>query len=294
MKENKKRIIFWFAVMVFFLILTIVGKNSFNQGFGTYGNIKKILDPVALEFNTSEKVTKIPDMRAEVTKDNLLITYVNGERKKEKYYFKFIDDNGMQYITNTDENNSTMWEFIVIQVVDAIYHVNGGTGSVFELYDIKAFSTTTLLEGFKYDGAGRVASINLNTNLVKNVLGKINSLKDDNYVRDSDLASLTTELNQKGFFRFNKDDINLYIKSVNKTYEIYVALTDENSVRAYKSIANVIKVLKSSIYASLIDSDDNVVFDSNSKYYQTITNAVFNEAGIFNTDDSIFEVILFK
>ena len=116
MKENKKRIIFWFIVMVICFSLSLFGRKSFNEGYGKYGTVKKILDPIAVEFNTNDMVVRYDDLRAEVKKDKLVVSYmayVNGKKKKINYVFDYVNNNGVEYITNTDENDRWLIQFII-------------------------------------------------------------------------------------------------------------------------------------------------------------------------------------
>ena len=294
MKENKKRIIFWAFIMIIFLFLGIYGRSSFKQGFGRYGAMKKILEPIVIEFNTLDDVKKLTDTRAEVIKNDLVVTYITTDNKKEKYVYTYSNENGIESIANQDAYNSIQWNFIAKHMADAVYHANGGKGSIFDLYSYEIFRETNLTDGLIYDEISKNVSINIRTNVVKNIKGKYKSLFDDIYVKDVDLATLINDLKTNNVFTYNNQDIKIYVKNTTKSYDIYAAITEENSDRVYKSIANIIKFLKSDVYSQLKIENEVPQFESENTSYYTQYNATFSEASIFTINDNLFELSLFK
>lgn len=294
MKENKKRIIVYSIIMFVFLILFFLGRSAYNKGYGTYGSMKQKLGPYAVEFNILDEVKRLTDIRAEVEKDKLVVTYITAENKKEKYKFEYKNENGIEYITNKDEYGNNTWNFVAYQMANAVYHINGGKGSIFNSYDPKLFATTTINDGLIIDTNTKTVSINLKTNVVNNVMGKLPSLKDDLYAKDTDLTTLASELKTNGFFRFEKQDIKIYVKTVGNTYEIYSSVTDDNVSRVYKSLASVVKILKPDVYQKLNLAENTNAFESGNSYFQSNMNVTFSEANIFGINDNIIQVILFK
>ena len=294
MKENKKRIIIYSIIMFVFLILFFVGRNAYNSGYGTYGSMKKKLEPYAVEFNILDDVKRLTEIRADIEKDKLVVTYITAEKKKEKYKFEYKNENGTEYITNKDEYGNNTWNFVAYQMANAVYHINGGKGSIFTLYDPKEFATTTINDGLIIDSNNKIVTINIKTNVVNNIAGKIPSLKDDIYAKESDLTTLASELKTNKFFKYENQDIKLYIKDVGNTYEIYSSIKDDNAQRVYKSLASVVKILKPDVYQKLNLSENITAFESGNSYFQSNMNVTFSEANIFDMNDNVLQIILFK
>ena len=294
MKENKKRIVFWFVIMIIFLILGFVGKNSFKNGYGKYGFAKKILEPLATNFNTSEDVKKLTDIRAKVEKDYLVVIYKNIDGKNEKYKFNYYNENNIEYIKNKDEYGNNMWSFIAQEMANAAYHLNGGKGSLFKLYDSKIFGETTLEDGLIYNINSKEVSINIKTNIVKNISGRYKTLKDDIYIKDEDMTKIVNELNTNKNYLYTNDDIKIYITNSNNSYDIYSSITEENIYRSNKSIANIIKALNEEAYKTLNITEDNIIFESSTSYYTSQFNAIFSEPGVYDENDSLFKLTLNK
>ncbi len=294
MKENKKRITFYGIIFVIFLILSIYGLNLYNKGYGKYGQIKLKLDPIALEFNTLQDVRNLTDITASVKKDQLIVTYINVSNKKEKYIYQYTENNGIEYITNTDEYNSNTWNFIAIQMINAVYHANGGKGNVFELYDMKTFESTTLIEGLTLSTTKKTVSINIKANIVKNISGKYPSIKDEKYIKAEDLVALKDTLATDGKMQIKVDDVNVYVKQNDEGYEIYSTVVNDNRQRVYKSIGNIIQLLKPSLYELLLGADNEIHFETESTEYQYLETITFSESGIFETNNEVFEITFKK
>ena len=179
-------------------------------------------------------------------------------------------------------------------MANSVYHLNGGTGSIFDLYDYNVFETTTLLDGLIYNEGRKTVTINIRTNVVKNIYGKIDSKKDDVFASEEDLFNMQSDLSTQTYFRFVKEDINMYVRSVNDSYELYIAVTENNRDRALKSLANAIKILKPNVYATIVDENGNINFSPDSTDYQMNANVTFSEAGIYQTNDSILEIVINK
>ena len=294
MKENKNRILFWLIIMLISFALFYYGKNYFNQGYGTYGKIFKILDPIATDYNTLDAVKRLTDIRATVSKDQLVINYKNSEGKTEKYRFKYVNENGIEYITNKDEYNTNTWNTIIRHMTDAIYHANGGKGSVFSLYNMATFKNTTLKDGILYNDTTRTVSFNIRANIVNNIKGKFETINDNIYAKDEDLTTLISSLEKTRTFLYNQGDLKMYIQDKNDSYKIYVNITDLNKNRAYLSIANAVKVLKPKTYEKLNIVDNIVTFDTSSNSYTIIENSTTFDTSIFTGNESILEFTLSK
>lgn len=294
MKENKKRIIFWFIVFLIFVSCSIYGKKLFNDGYGKYGEYKKILEPIMYEFNTLPDINKLTDIKTRVTKNTLVVSYVNSSNKKEKFVYEYGTKDNIRYITSKDNDKSNNWTIVMLNMINAVYHINKGTGSIYEKYDFSTFEKTTLEEGVIYNPDLRTVTINIDANIANNIEGKYASLKDDKYVKEEDLADLLAKLEQDHKFRIQIDDIKMYIKDDKNQYDIYIAYTDDNIQRVYKSLEAAIKILKPDIYLGLLDEEGNLKFEENSKDYTILTNAVFSEPDIFNVEDKLINLTLYK
>ena len=256
--------------------------------------MKKIYDPIVLEFNTSDEVKRLTDIRANVSKDEIIVTYITPDKKKQKFVFEYYKTNNIEYIKNKDEYNSTTWSFIAQQMANAVYHLNGGKGSLFDLYDPTIFSETTIQDGLIYNTSSKEVMINIKANVASNIYGKYKTLKDDVYIKDEDIVNLASELDKDKTFKYNDQDIKIYVKNTDTSYEIYSALSNDNAYRSNLSVANIIKKLKPAVYETLNITDTNIIFETNTSTYSTQYNVVFSESGIFETNDKIFKLTLFK
>lgn len=294
MKENKKRIIFWFIVWLVFTSLSIYGVYLYRNGHGKYGNIIKILEPISVEFNTIPDIASMQDITSKVKDDKIVVTYQGAGGQKTNYEFQYVNNNNIEYITNTDKDGTSTWKFIVLNMINAVYHYNGGIGSIFDDYDLETFTKTSIEEGIVYSEENHQLSLNIRVNLLDSLKEKYTSKKEDIFVKEEDLVNVIDIIEEEGSFQYQLSDINLYIRKLDTQYEIFVSVTEINYDRAMKSVANVIKVLKPNVYKTIVDEAGIITFEAETKDYYSIENATFSEADIFKPNDVIFEVVLKK
>ena len=287
MKENKKRIIVWGCICLFFIILSVVGISSHKAGRGRYGNISTKLEPIKTSFNSLHEVIVLSDMKAEVKGNKIVVSYINKDNKKEKYEYTYYNENGMEYIVNTYENSTG--ELVAKQMVNAVYRKNGGTDSIYKIYEYTEFAKATIADGINL--TNKTISINLNKNLAVSLKGKIKSLQDDNYIKDSDLANIKEELEISKTVTKEIDDIKLYVMDNETTYDIYVSYTDDNKERSLKSLGNAVKALNPTVYSKLTLSADGVpTFDSTSTDYKFTEEANIISITYYSIEDIVFKV----
>ena len=135
-------------------------------------------------------------------------------------------------------------------------------------------------------------TINLNTNVVANLIEKIPTLKEGNSIKEEELTEMLDTLKTTKKYRLQKEDLIVYVKDVNTSYEIYFQYTEETDM--FKSLANVVKILNPEIYKYMVDENGVTNIEPGSPYYNIITNVNFTEPDIFTNTTGIFETIISK
>ena len=290
MKENKKRIIVWGIICFIFIILSITGIVSHNKGYGKYGDTQTKLEPIATAFNSLHEVIVLTDMHAEAKANKIVVTYINAEDKKEKYEYTYYNENGIEYIANTYETQTG--ELVAKQMVNAVYRKNGGTDSIYKLYDYTSFGQAKLSDGINL--SNKTITININTNLAVSLKGKIKSLDDDKYIKETDLSNLKNELEVSQTVTKEVDDIKMYIITKETTIDIYVSYTDKNKERSLKSLANALKVLDPTIYAKVKITNEIPEFKEDSLDYTFTEKADILSITYYSFDETVFKLELKK
>ena len=294
MKENKKRIIVWGTIFVIFVISSVIGTIGFKKGYGKIGSIQMKLNPIATEFNKLESVKKYGDLNATVDGDKLVVVDSN---KNQKYVYKFSKENNINTITNTYSAADTITgELILKAMVDSVYHLNGGKGSIFDKYELKNLTAVNINDGIVYKSDGETTvTININVNLADNIKGKVVTIQQNSYIKESDLTNMMAQLKANKTFKITRFDITIFVMDSNQSfYEIYTKLDSDNDVNIYKSLAYVVKILKPEVFDEIMDEDGNPKIDYSSNKYKIISNALFTDSSIFGTTENIFEMILYK
>ena len=290
MKENKKRIIFWGIVFLLCVFASVFGYFKYDEGYGKNGEARRKLHAVANEFNKLDSVIRKGTLETSVKEDKLVIKSKTDNKEYEYVYYK---KNNIEYITSQYSTNDSVGTSIALNVVDAVYRNNKGSGSVTDFYSYDTFKTTTINDGVIYSGESNITiSINLNANIVSNLAGKIPTLKEGNSITKKELVQMRSALNKDKKFRLKKEDLILYVKDNGNNYEIFFQFSNETDM--FRSLVNVVDILNPSIYNHMVDVNGVINIQTDSPYYNVITNAVFNEPDIFTDTSSIYKVMISK
>ncbi len=297
MKENKKRILFWGFICFLTIALSVGGIKLYYDGYGTVGQARKKLKPVAEQFNKTDLVIRYGNLEAEVNGDKII---VEDKNKSTKYEYQYLNENGRDIITNTYSSlNSATAEIIAKGMIDAVYRLNNGTGSVFSEYQYSIFTNTTIDNGVSLDnGSTIVIKINLNQNIVKNIKElKLNLESSEvNTINVNDLSDLKSSLNSNKTYLKTKNIITIYVKQLDNGYiEIY-GQNNSDSVNneLHDSIMNVIKILNENLYSLINTNGDNLNQNNLNDDYEVSINYDFNEPDIFKNLNNITKVTLKK
>ncbi len=295
MKENKTRIIVWGIIWIIFIIFAVVGKIGFNSGHGKVGSVRVILNPIVEDFNKQDSIIRFGDLKAEVVSDKIVVTDSN---KNEKFEYKFERDGKVATLNCTYSSGSALAGDVIMKgMIDAVYHMNHGNGSVFDLYDINNLTEITINDGLTYKKGSTETkvSINVGTNLTDNIKGKIPTIKQNSYIKGEDLLNLMSSLKTSKSFLIKKYDITVYvIDSSPVFYEIYTQIDPENEENILKSLTSVVRVINEDAYNEMVDENGNPNMRIDSNKYKVIANAIFTDSSIFPSTNNIYEIILYK
>ena len=294
MKEkdsNKDRLVFWATICFICIIFVFVGITKNNQGYGEIGKAKQKLIPIAEAFNNTSIIKQYGGYNADVKNNKIIVTY---EPTNLKLVYKYKKENDIEKIVNTYSSIQSSYGQIITQgMLDAIYHLKGGTDSIFDSYKYQVFLNTTIENGAKItqDNNTKV-EININTNVVNNLsyLNLDSSLI--NFITINDLSDL-----QKSSSKYTKVKNTITIHIINKddNYEIYALDTNENNANNfYNSLLNVIKVLNEETYNDLLSSEYK--FDTNTKNsnYEVILNSSLTDSNVFEENSELTKIIIKK
>ena len=180
-------------------------------------------------------------------------------------------------INDYNTSDSMSGEIIARGMMDAIYHVNEGEGSIFTKYELNDFTKTTLRQGANIitSGSDIQVRLNINENIINNIENIDINETQVNYITTNELNDLLTSLKDK--------------------YEIYAENTStEVNDDLYNSVINVIKLLNNDTYELITTNNDELNKDVKNDDYEVIINAKIEEENEFNENSSLLEVIINK
>lgn len=296
-KENKTRIIIWGIIAFITISFSISGAILYSKGHGTVGSVRIKLIPIAFEFNNLDAVIRNGYIEAKCTGKEIEVTYKNSKANiNQKFVYEFKTDNGVEYITNTySDANSEFGDFIATNMIEAIYKVNLGEGKVSDKYRLSSFGATSIKDGAVYTSKGEITTVELNidTNIVKNAIAlNIETIQDSDYIHVEELSEMKSSLEKTRIFRLVKRDTIVYVKEADIYYEVFFSFKDKEILN--RSAGSVINVLKPELYIKLNDGNGNMDFNIASTEYRVIENVTFQEVGIFESNENIYEVLIFK
>lgn len=273
-KGNKNRLIVWGGIWLFCLLIGIGGLVSFYNGYGRIGQARKKLAPVVEKFNEVDTIIRYGGIKAEIVKDKIVVTQTSGSSTK-KYEYEYSVENGRDIITNVyNKNDSVVGETIAKGMIDAVYKLNGGTGSVFEEYQYTVFKNTTTDMGVNLlVGDNNQIKINLNENIVQNIKDIQENIDDNqiNYINANDLLKLKDDLKENGNVKLEKNTIVVFIIEKENNYVIYAYDSDRASTKLKDSLDNIILKLNESAWNSAVAKDEKYHSASNGDGYKVET-----------------------
>ena len=301
MKENirinKVRLIVYGIITVVLIASSIAGAILYKKGSGTVGSVRIKLIPISTAFNNLDAVIRNGHIESKCTGTEIVVSYINKDAKiDQKFVYEFKSEEGIDYITNTySDANSEIGDFIAINMIEAIYKLNQGIGKVSDKYRITSFGATSLKDGAIYRNKEEIITVDLNikTNIVNNAVAlNLETIQDSDYIHIDELSEMKSNLQRTRTFRIVKRDTILYVKQDDVYYEIFIQFSDKEIM--YRSAASVINILKPELYKKLNDGTGNLDFNIQSSEYRIIENVTFQEVGIFNSTDHIYEFLIFK
>ncbi len=295
-KNNKVRVIVWGIIAIITIASSISGAILFKTGHGTVGSVRVKLIPIAREFNKLDAVIRNGNIEATCKGKEIIVTYKNANGNEEKFIYTFKSEDNIDYLTNTySDSTSTNGDFIATNMIEAIYKLNGGTGKVSDKYRISSFSATSLKDGAVYTNKEEIVTVELNikTNIVTNAVAlNIETIQESDYIHIDELTELATSLQRNKVFRIVKRDTTAYVKEDNIYYEIFFSYKDKEIM--LRSAGSIIYILKPELYKKLNDGTGILDFHIASPDYQMVENVTFQEVGIFESNNNIYEFLIFK
>ncbi len=290
MKDNKKRIRFWGIVCLIFFSLGIGGIISYNKGYGEKGRAKVKLTPIVEAFNKLDQVLRFGDLKAKVSGTKILVTYINPNNKKDKFYYELKKDGDMYYIESTF--NDTNGKFIAKQMIDAVYKKDGIPSSIYDFFDFESFTEGTLKDGVKL--TSNLISINITDNILLGLKGKIKSKDENKYFSEEELSYIVSELKEQKKASKELDNIKLYVVEEEGDYRAYITFNESVKERSLISLGYLIKLLNKTTYDTLEMNNEIPLFKEDSPLYSINTNSKLTDVAFFNEDDIVCELIIKK
>ena len=279
-KGNKNRLFIWGGIWLVCLLIGVGGLFSYYKGYGRIGQARKRLIPVVDAFNAQDSIIRYGGISAEVSGDKIIVTHSTNSSTK-KFEYKYAVENGISTITNGySKNDNLLGETIAKGMINAVYQLNGGSGSVFEEFQYNVLTNLTIDKGANLlVGEVNQIKINLDTNIVKNIKDLQGSIEDSqiNYINSNDLSTLKNDLKEKGYAKFEKNNIVLLVVEKETNYEIYATDSDMSSEDLKNSIANVILELNSEAWSESISKDERFTTASESNNYKVETDYVISD-----------------
>ena len=294
-KRNKNRIVFWGLILIICAVLSVVGINKYEEGYGKKGQARLKLIPITNEFNKQDSIIRYGDIKA-VTKGNkIVVTYNPEKNKKKKFVYSYSTINGHEVISNTYSSEDIyLGELIAGGMMDSIYMLHGGTESILSTYRYSAFNTTSIENGITLSsGSDSTITLDINANVIELCSNLDLEKAVTGYITQGDLTNLIENLNENKSFRIHKKNITIYIVENENTYDIYAENLDQNSNDdLYNSLINVIKLLNDESLTQIRSTGNRLDRDSKDTLFEIRTEATFTELDVFNTDSKIMRVII--
>lgn len=301
-KEDKRRIIIYVVIWLFTTLAAIFGLIEYLNGYGKKGAARQELKPLMESFENSNDVAAIKKRSFGVETDiklsgKIVITYNASDKKEHVYEYKYVEEDGEKIIKSTYKYNDKYAVDIVKAMINTVYESNGGKGSVFDKYDYETFAKTNIKQGVEIKGGNTVTvKINLKQNIVNNIDGVNLDVKVEPYIEEADLKNMLKALETSGSYRLTKNSITVYVLDLGHSYNIYAENTDTKVADdLYNSLMNVIKVLYSSTYDTILSNNDMLNRNNKTSSYEVILRAgLTNRDEIFNPNSDLIEVIIYK
>ncbi len=301
-KEYVRRLIFWGIVWLIVLGCAIGGVYLYYNGYGESGKIRQKLIPIVNEFNSLDDIADLRQknniiVQAEIVSNKIVINWITSSSQSE-FDFTYSKEDDMEVLINDYNTSDSMsGEIIARGMMDAIYHVNEGEGSIFTKYELNDFNKTTLRQGANIISSGSDIQVRLNIN--ENIINNIENIDINEtqvtYITTNELNNLLTSLNETNRFDINKETIRLLVLSKEDKYEIYAENTStEVNNDLYNSVINVIELLNNDTYNLITTNNDELNKDVKNDDYEVIINAKVEEENEFNENSSLLEVIINK
>ncbi len=296
-RNNKVRIIVYGVIALIFIASSITGIISYKNGHGTVGSVKVKLNPIVRAFNQLDAVVQKGYVSAAVDGKEIVVTYSNDAGTlNEKFVYTYKNEDGIEYLTNSysDKNNDYGY-FIAENMLEAIYRNNGGSGLVGDKYRLTSFTATSIKDGAVYQNKEEITTVNLNikTNIMQNAIAlNIETIQESDYIKVDELAEMMPTLKRNRTFRMVKKDTTVYVKDSDSYYEIFFSFKDREIMT--RSAGSIIKIINPDLYKKLDDGTGSMDLTLSMKEFRVIENVSFQQQGIFNSNEHIYEILLFK
>lgn len=297
-KEERKNVLTWLLLCIISFTLFVIGFSKNKEGYGTTGNIRKDLTPIAETFNNIRNIknTSFP-VNAKYKNKKIIVNY---EHPSEKIKLEFIykEDKGVkQLYTTYSKAKEKNIQIIVSNMVEAISILQGNNeGAIFKKYKYENFYTTKENHGFnlvEYNGQV-TATIAIHVNLLKQIEDLFFEETNITYISYDDLKDLKEGLEKNKTFEYNKGDIKLYIIEQTDKYIIYCSDKNNNSVNLYNSIMSAVNILEPTIYNDISRINLNIMSDIIKTNYQITINPTKVENNFDITGNPLIQFTLKK
>ncbi len=301
-KGYLKRLIFWGVIWILVVAAAASGMYMYYNGYGESGKIRQKLLPIVNQFNNLDYILQLKnnnniEVKAKIDQNKIVITYTTVG-SESKFDFTYSKENDMEILTNKyNTSDSVSGEIISRGMIDAVYIVNAGEGSLFDTYQINDFTKTTIEQGVNIKTGNDIEiQINLNTNILENLQNvDINDNDLTDYILENDLINMTEDLTTKNRYDISKKAIKIIVINGAENYQIYAENTDsEINDNLYFSVMNIIKLLNNDVYKTIETNEDKLIANNKTSTYEVVINAEVDIENTFNEDSSILEVIINK
>ncbi len=300
-KGYVKRLIFWGVVWLIIVACAGVGIYMYFDGHGEMGKIRQKLVPIADRFNGLSYIVNLKqnnntNVTAKVKQDKIVITYIT-DRSKLSFDFVYSKEGNYEVLTNKyNTSDSYAGELISRGMIDAVYLVNSGTGSVFDTYERGDFTETTVAQGVNIiNGNDIQTKININANIVDNMKNSDQPQTSTNYINEDDLTTMLDEIDMNNRYEIAKNDIKILVINTDETYEIYAENSGaEVNDDFYNSIINIVRILSEPAYNSIIKNEERFNKYNKTDIYEVTVNAEVNVENTFNEDSAILKLVIKK
>ncbi len=287
-KGNKIRFFFWGFIWIVVIALTIMGINSYLNGNGNSGRLRKKLTPIVETFNGLEKIKDYKkaniNLKASLMKTGVKITYSTSTSNLNFIYTYKTEDNEEILFSKYNISDETAGLIVAEALFDSISVKNSHKEKeLFEKFEFGELYKSKIKYGGYIENNSNDTFIYVNIN--KTLLDTMTEeYVKDLYINETDLINLKNELNKPNTYsyQYEKGNTKLYIEITSEKYIIYLR-NGEYDNYLYKSIVSTINSLD-------ISNEKKQQFIDN---YKTIDISTYFDNYIITIDSNVSTIEFF-